>query len=133
MPEPDFLAEVARRSGCGMLLDLNNVHVSAHNLGFDAAAYLQALPRGVVRQIHLAGHIRRSFDDGALLLDTHSRPVAEAVWALYRQALRRFGAMPTLIEWDADLPPLATLVAQAQRADDECAAVMQESCDAIAA
>lgn len=133
MAEPVFLAEVARRSGCGVLLDLNNLHVSAHNLGFDAAGYLAALPRGAVRQFHLAGHVQRCFDDGTLLLDTHSRPVAEPVWALYRQALRRFGPQPTLIEWDAELPPLATLVAQARRADDECAALAQECTDVVAA
>ena len=129
MPEAQFLAEVARRSGCGILLDVNNLFVSAHNHGFDAQQYLEAIPRGAVQEIHLAGFIARQFDAGDILLDTHSRPVAEPVWALYRQALQRFGPLPTLIEWDADLPPLATLVAQARRADEVLAQVQQEATD----
>ena len=117
MPEWTFLAEVAARSGCGILLDVNNIFVSAHNHGFDAQQYLAAIPRDAVREIHLAGFIARHFDDGDILIDTHSAPVADAVWALYRQALQRFGPVPTLIEWDADLPPLAALVAEAHKAD----------------
>lgn len=129
MPEWEFLAEVARRSGCGILLDVNNVYVSACNHGFDPLAYLQAMPAPAVREIHLAGHLRR--DDGAggeILLDTHSRPVCDAVWALYGAALDRFGPVPTLIEWDADLPPLAVLVAESARAER-----MMEARDACAA
>jgi hypothetical protein len=122
MAEWEFLAELARRSGCGVLLDVNNVYVSARNHGFDAFAYVDALPRGAVLEMHLAGHVAnpvRLADgrDGEILIDSHSRPVAAPVWALYGHALERFGATPTIVEWDADLPPLDTLLAQAAEAD----------------
>jgi uncharacterized protein (UPF0276 family) len=117
IPEAEFLAEVSRRSGCGILLDVNNVYVSATNHGFDALAYLDAVPVEPVREIHLAGYSVNRFEDGEILIDTHSRRVAEPVWALYRCALERFGAAPTLIEWDADIPPLAVLLAEARRAE----------------
>ena len=123
MPEWEFLAEVARRSGCGLLLDVNNVYVSAHNHGFDAATYLRRIPRDAVHELHLAGHVRKAVAGGEILIDTHSRPVGEAVWALYELALQRFGAVPTLVEWDSDLPPLATLLAEAARADRMLAAL----------
>jgi len=122
MPEWTFLAEVVRRSGCGLLLDVNNVHVSAHNHGFDAAAYLRAVPHRAVREIHLAGHVRRHVEGGELLIDSHSEPVADAVWALHDLALRLCGPVPTLIEWDNDLPPLTTLLAEAYKADGVAAA-----------
>ncbi|MEP6873406.1 MAG: DUF692 domain-containing protein [Burkholderiales bacterium] len=130
MPEWTFLAEVAARSGCGILLDVNNIFVSAHNHGFDAQHYLEAIPRAAVGEMHLAGFIARHFDDGDILIDTHSAPVADAVWALYAQALRRFGPTPTLIEWDADLPPLATLVAEAHHADRIAQELTREQRDA---
>ncbi len=117
IPEWEFLTELARRSGCGVLLDVNNIYVSACNHGFDASAYLRAIPRHVVQEIHLAGFTVNRFDDGEILIDTHNQPVYPAVWALYRQAVQRFGLIPTLIEWDTDLPELAVLVAEAQRAD----------------
>lgn len=123
MPEWEFLAEVARQSGCGILLDLNNIHVSAHNHGFDAATYLGRIPRQAVHEMHLAGHVRKRLADGEILIDTHSQPVCDAVWDLYDAALRRFGAVPTLIEWDSDLPPLATLLAEAAKADRRLAAL----------
>lgn len=129
LPEARFLAEVARRSGCGILLDVNNVHVSACNHGFDAQAYLDAIPRDSVREIHLAGFTTREIDGAEFLIDTHSAPVADAVWRLYDHALQRFGAVPTLIEWDADLPPLPQLVAQAHRADVHLAAWSRERAD----
>ncbi len=129
IPEWDFLAEVARRSGCGILLDVNNIFVSAFNHRFDPLRYLRAIPAASVCEIHLAGFTRKSFDDGAeMLIDTHSAPVAEAVWALYRAALQRFGVVPTLIEWDADLPPLSALVTEALKAE-----AMQYDCHARAA
>ena len=127
LPEWEFIAEVARRSGCGILLDVNNIFVSAHNHGFDAQRYLQAIPVDAVQEIHLAGFVEKRFDDGQILIDTHSRPVADAVWALYGQTLQRFGKLPTLIEWDADLPPLDALVAEAHKADAMLAAVGQEA------
>jgi len=115
--EADFLAELARASGCGILLDVNNVYVSACNHGFDALAYLERLPVAPVQEIHLAGHSVNRWPGGEIRIDTHSAPVCEAVWSLYIAALGRFGRVPTLIEWDAELPPLATLVAEAARAD----------------
>lgn len=138
MPEPQFLAEVARRSGCGILLDVNNIYVAGRNHGFDPGAYMRALPRGIVHEIHLAGHVCNRFDGGELLIDTHSRPVADAVWTLYRAALKRFGPVPTLIEWDAELPPLKTLLIEAYTADSMLAESARpewhdEACDALAA
>jgi uncharacterized protein len=112
MTESQFLTALAARAGCGLLLDVNNVFVSAHNHGFDARAFLDEIPVGSVGQFHLAGHSEL----GALLLDTHDHPVRDEVWELYRHAVARFGAVPTLIEWDDKLPPLARLVEESQRA-----------------
>jgi uncharacterized protein (UPF0276 family) len=115
--EWDFLAALARRSGCGLLLDVNNVFVSATNHGFDPLQYLNAIPRDCVREIHLAGHSVRTIGDRQVLIDTHSTPVCDDVWALYAAALERFGPVPTLIEWDIDIPALDVLVAEAHKAD----------------
>lgn len=115
--EWEFLAELAIESGCGVLLDVNNVYVSSRNHGFDARAYLSSLPHRCVQEMHLAGHSVNRFPDGEILIDTHSAPVCEDVWSLYDFALERFGPAPTLIEWDADIPPIATLLAEAKRAD----------------
>ncbi len=112
MPEHEFLSTLAARTDCGLLLDVNNVFVSAHNHGFDARAFLDAIPVGRVGQFHLAGHSQV----GQLLLDTHDHPVRDEVWDLYRHAVARFGAVPTLIEWDDKLPPLARVVEESQRA-----------------
>jgi len=111
--EWEFLAAVASISGCGLLLDVNNVYVSSKNLGLDAQRFIEGLPRGRVGEIHLAGHSR----NGAVLIDDHGSAVCEEVWQLYRHAIARFGALPTLIEWDTNLPALATLVAESERAD----------------
>ncbi|HYC00799.1 MAG TPA: DUF692 domain-containing protein [Candidatus Limnocylindrales bacterium] len=110
--EWDFLAEVARRSGCGILLDVNNVYVSARNHGFDARAYLDAIPPASVAQIHLAGHT----DMQAYLFDTHSRPVCAEVWELFDHVIARLPGVPVLIEWDDDIPEFPALEAEAQRA-----------------
>ncbi len=112
LPEWEFLAEIARRSDCGILLDVNNVFVSATNHGFDAMAYIAGVPADRVCQIHLAGHS----DHGTHLLDTHDAPVRAEVWALYRAALERTGRVSTLVEWDEHIPAWADLVAEAQRA-----------------
>ena len=112
MPEWEFLREVAQRSGCGILLDLNNIYVNAYNHQFDPAEFLRQIPGELVGQVHLAGHT----DMGAYLFDTHSRPVIDAVWALYRDALARWGPVTTLIEWDEDIPPFARLADEAQSA-----------------
>lgn len=112
IPEAEFLAEVANRADCGLLLDVNNVYVSAVNLGFDPVAYLDALPGERIGQVHLAG-----FSDlGTHLFDTHSAPVHERVWALYAHAVRRFGRVSTLVEWDAEIPSLERLCAESERA-----------------
>jgi uncharacterized protein (UPF0276 family) len=113
--EAEFLARLAAETGCGLLLDVNNVYVSACNHGFDAAAYLRAIPSYVVEEFHLAGHAR---EDG-LLIDTHDRPVSEAVWKLYRLALHIIGDRPTLIERDSNIPALQELVDEAAYADGQ--------------
>jgi uncharacterized protein (UPF0276 family) len=116
MTEWEFLTEAARRSGAGILLDINNIFVSCCNHGWDAYHYLRGIPAEWVEEFHLAGHTRQQFADGEILIDTHDQPVCPAVWALYRDALEIFGTRPTLIEWDARLPPLADLVAEARHA-----------------
>jgi uncharacterized protein (UPF0276 family) len=117
MTEWEFLAGIARRAGCGILLDVNNVYVSARNHGFDPRAYLQAMPRDLVGEIHLAGHSVVEEPGGTLLVDTHDAPVCDAVWALYASALEQLGPVPTLVEWDQRLPTLAELAAEACKAD----------------
>jgi uncharacterized protein (UPF0276 family) len=112
MPEWEFLAAVAERADCGILLDVNNVYVSAVNHGFDAERYLAGIPVGRVAQFHLAGHS----DHGTHLLDTHDHPVRDEVWDLYRSAVARFGRISTLVEWDEHIPPFAELLAEAERA-----------------
>lgn len=116
MPEWEFLAELVNRSGCAVLLDVNNIYVSATNHGFDAYRYLQAIPVRAVREMHLAGFTRKTFDGGEILIDTHNRRVVPEVWRLYEAAVARFGAVPTLIEWDSDLPPLTVLLDEARQA-----------------
>lgn len=116
--EVDFLLEVTRRTGCGILLDVNNVYVSAHNLGFDAVAYLDAIPDGLVGEIHLGGHHDADIDGQILKIDDHGSNVREEVWALYRRTIDRLGPIPTLIEWDSDVPELSVLLSEARRADD---------------
>lgn len=112
MPEWEFVRHVAEEADCGLLLDVNNVYVSSRNHGFDAEAYVRAMPEGRVVQLHLAGHT----DLGDYLLDTHSTHVAPAVWDLYRLACERFGRVSTLLEWDEDIPSLDVLLAEAARA-----------------
>ncbi len=117
MSEWEFVAELVRRAGCGLLLDVNNVHVNSINHGFDAHAYLRAMPVAAVREIHLAGFTRKTDLAVPLLIDSHSRPVDAAVWNLYTEALALLGPLPTLIEWDQDLPELEVLQAEAGRAE----------------
>jgi len=112
LAEWDFLGAVAERADCGVLLDVNNVYVSAANHGFSADAYLAGLPADRVGQIHLAGHT----DMGTYLFDTHDGPVIDAVWDLYRRALRRFGRVSTLVEWADQIPELDVVCAEAERA-----------------
>ena len=117
IPEPEFLAAAARHTGCGLLVDVNNVYVSAVNLGTDAHAYLDALPGELIGEIHLAGHAVDAADGAPLLIDDHGAPVADAVWALYQHLLRRTGPRPTLIEWDTEIPAWPVLYAEAQKAE----------------
>ncbi len=112
MSEWEFVAEIAERADCGLLLDCNNVYVSARNHGFDAERYIDAMPADRVVQMHLAGHT----DKGSYLLDTHSDRVSGEVWALYRRAVERCGAVATLVEWDDDIPAWEDLAAEAERA-----------------
>lgn len=115
-PETDFLTELVRRTGCGLLLDINNVFISATNHRFDPRAYLAAFPLEAVGEIHLAGHDTEELPSGPLLIDTHGAPVADPVWTLYAEVLARTGPLPTLIEWDTDVPDFAALLAEAARA-----------------
>lgn len=112
IPEWEFLSAIAERADCGILLDVNNVYVSAMNHGFDPEAYLAGVPAERVGQIHLAGHT----DLGTHLLDTHDHPVRAEVWSLYRSAVRRYGRVSTLIEWDDRIPPFGDVLAEAERA-----------------
>ena len=114
--EVDFLAELARRTGCGLLLDVNNVFVSARNLGSSAEAYLDAFPGGDVMEIHLAGHSADPVLGQGLLVDSHDAPVAPEVWALYERLVARIGPRPTLIERDGNIPAFADLMAERNRA-----------------
>jgi uncharacterized protein (UPF0276 family) len=117
VPEWEFIAALAARAGCGLLLDVNNVYVSAMNHDFDPLTYLRALPRAAVKEIHLAGHAVNRYDDGQIWIDDHGSRVAAPVWALYSEALRLFGPVPTLIEWDTDIPALDVLLGEARHAD----------------
>ncbi len=117
IPEWEFLARVAKRTGCGILCDVNNIYVSACNHGWDASEYLAALPPEAVGEIHLAGHVVRRLDGGRVLrIDDHGSRVAPEVWTLYAEALALFGRVPTLIEWDTDVPPIAVLLEEAAHA-----------------
>ncbi len=116
IPEWEFVAELAARSGCGILLDVNNVYVSSRNHGFDPYLYLLSIPIGPVAEMHLAGFTRKELAGGEILIDSHNRPVAPEVWSLYAAATARFGATPVLIEWDSDLPELGTLLEEAGKA-----------------
>jgi uncharacterized protein len=117
LAEWDFLAALAHESGCGLLLDVNNVYVNAMNHGFDPLTYLNRIPRGAVREMHLAGHSIRRVGERDVRIDTHDAPVCDEVWALYAVALERFGPVPTLIEWDSNIPALDVLAAEAHKAD----------------
>lgn len=123
MTEWDFIAELAQRADCELLLDVNNVYVSSRNHGFDPRGFIDAMPRERVRQIHLAGHE----DHGTHLIDTHDHPVCDDVWALYAHAVRRFGAVPTMIERDDRIPPLPELLAELDHARAVQAAALAES------
>lgn len=116
LSETEFLAEIARRTGCGLLLDVNNVFVSCTNHRTDPQDWLAAIPLDAVGEVHLGGHATEALPSGPLLIDDHGSPVADPVWDLYNQTILRAGALPTLIEWDNDVPDFPILLAEAARA-----------------
>ncbi|TGQ05754.1 MULTISPECIES: DUF692 domain-containing protein [unclassified Mesorhizobium] len=124
MTEAEFLAELVVRTGCGLLLDVNNVHVSAHNLQYDAKAFIDALPAEAIGEIHLAGHATNHVGADTVLIDDHGSRVPPVVWALYQHAIDRLGPRPTLIEWDTDVPILDVLLGEAMWADMLTASIM---------
>jgi uncharacterized protein (UPF0276 family) len=120
MTELEFLNELVRRAGCELLCDVSNVYLSGHNMGYDPYVFIDGLPAAAISEFHLGGFTPEddeACDGGTLLVDTHAAGVAEPVWALYAHAVRRCGAKPTILEWDNDIPNLATLIGEAQRAD----------------
>jgi uncharacterized protein (UPF0276 family) len=126
IPEWEFLSAVVDRTGCGLLCDVNNIYVSACNHGWSPSTYISALPLAAVEETHLAGHSMRHLDDGVtLLIDDHGSRVIPEVWSLYAEALLQFGPVPTLIEWDTNIPPLDILLDEAGRAT----AVLQRFCE----
>jgi uncharacterized protein (UPF0276 family) len=116
LSEPEFLAELTCRSGCGLLLDVNNIVVTAHNLRLDPMDWLAGLPASAIGQYHLAGHSVNDADGEPILIDDHGSRVSESVWSLFGEAVRRLGPKPALVEWDTDLPALDVLLAEAGRA-----------------
>lgn len=125
MSETEFLAELVARTGCRLLCDVSNVYLSAHNMAYDPYRYIDRLPAAAIAELHLGGFTPEedaSAAGGTLLVDTHATRIAEPVWDLYAHAVRRFGPLPTLIEWDADLPSFGALLAEATRADEVSAA-----------
>ena len=128
MEEADFLNELSRRTGCRILLDVNNLYVSSQNVGLDAQHYLDRLDGHHLGQFHLAGFVEQVRDNDRVLIDSHNQPVADKVWDLYRDCLRRFGRRTTLIEWDSDFPSLDTLV---DHADQATRRMREEVADAV--
>lgn len=124
MTEVEFLNELVVRAGCRLLCDVSNVHLSAHNMGYDAYRYIDGLPADAVGELHLGGFTAEHDDaqpGSILLVDTHATTIAEPVWELYHHAIQRFGRRPTLIEWDNDIPPFAALLEEADRANQSAA------------
>jgi len=117
LTEWDFLAELAQRTKCGLLIDVNNIYVSARNHGFDPKTYIERVPRDYVGELHLAGHSINRYGEKEILIDTHSTHVCAEVWQLYSFALETYGPRPTLIEWDTDIPALPILLGEAAQAD----------------
>ena len=124
MTEYAFMNRLSEMTGCGILLDINNIFVQAFNHGYDPFEYIDNIKAGAVGEMHLAGHIEEEFEGSTILIDTHSRPVKKDVWDLYEHAVRTVGVVPTLIEWDQDFPTLETLVAEA----DKARAIINKAC-----
>ncbi len=119
IPEPEYLTKLADKTNCGILLDVNNVYVSARNNNFDARDYLASIPAALVGEIHLAGHVVKDVDGAEIRIDDHGSAVIDDVWSLYEQTIERIGARPTLIEWDSNVPELPVLVGEAQQAKEK--------------
>jgi len=117
IPEWEFITELANQSGCGILLDVNNIYVNSKNHAFDPDSFIKAIPIEHVQEIHLAGHTVKQIDDSEILIDTHNKCVTDDVWSLYETATRRFKQVPVLIEWDTDIPALDILLDEANKAD----------------
>ena len=132
IPEWEFISALSQRTGCGILLDVNNIFVNAMNHGFDSWQFIQSVPADAVKEIHLAGHTVKDVDGNVIYLDTHDQLVCDAVWDLYRKSVERFGNVPALIEWDRNLPVLDVLVAEVERADNIRQSVMVERHERIA-
>lgn len=133
MTETQFLCEVVARTGCSLLCDVSNIHVSAHNLGYDARRYLDELPGAAIGEFHLGGFEMEAEEGGTeVIIDTHARPIDGAAWQLYAHAVARFGRRPTLIEWDSALPAIDVLLAEAAKADAVADAAMEDARRAIA-
>ena len=133
MSETAFLNQMTARTGCGLILDVNNVYVSASNLGYDAAQYIREIDAGTVGEIHLAGHHLRDLGDRILLIDNHGSRVSDPVWDLYSTTLTRTGRIPTLIEWDNDIPSLDVLVDEAQKAETILGRIIEAGGDNVRA
>lgn len=118
LTEPEFLSELTRRTGCGLLLDANNIAVTAHNLRLDPASWLNGLPAAAIGEYHLAGHAMNEADGETILIDDHGSRVSDGVWSLFQEIVRRYGPRPTLIEWDTDLPALGVLLDEARQAGE---------------
>jgi uncharacterized protein (UPF0276 family) len=118
MSEYEFMNEIAKRTGCFMLLDVNNIYVQSKNHNFDAYNYINHIEKAFVKEIHLAGHTEREFEDGSILVDTHNRPVCDEVWKLFSHTIKTIGTTNTLIEWDGDIPELSVLVEESDKAQN---------------
>lgn len=127
MSEYEFMNRASAMTGCGLLLDLNNIYVQAHNHRYDAYEYIDGIEGRRVGEMHLAGHTESATDGGTILIDTHNRNIRDEVWVLYEHAVRKLGAVPTLIEWDQDFPPLSELVNEAKKAESLIARVCGEA------
>lgn len=123
IPEAEFLASIAQQSGCGILLDINNIYVNSVNFEFDPYHYIDMIPAAMVHELHLGGYQEKTHHDKTILIDTHDQPVTNAVWDLFRYAINQFGIKPTMIEWDSNLPSLEILLQEANRAE----AIMRET------
>lgn len=126
MSEYDFMNALCEKTGCSMLLDINNIYVQSHNHGLDPIEYIHAINPGFVWEMHLAGHIEKNIGEHTILVDTHNQKVCEGVWDLYAVAVNHLGTVPTLIEWDQDFPPLQTLIDEASRARSVIESVVVE-------